>query len=136
MMLAPALPMWSIRVWPLPDELLTSWIIRVAHGFGLKVQTFCNILFGNTRQVWNRDVDRLGPEWLIESLSIGTGTPLAKAFATTLRAYEGILYVQYKTPGALPWIQTLKMHHRKRDGFGIQFCGRCLAEDPVPYFRM
>jgi hypothetical protein len=127
--------LWPIHYKPLPDELLSSWLVRLAHGHGLKVQTFSNLIFGNNHQVWNRDVDRLAPQWLVEELSLHTGTPLATAYATTLRAYEGLLYSQFKASGTLPWIQSLKIYHRKREGFGIQFCGMCLADGPQPYFR-
>lgn len=128
-------PLWPIRFKPLPDELLSCWLVRLAHGMGLKVQTFCNQIFGGSIQVWNRDIDRLGPAWLLDALCAHTGTPRKVADATTLRVYEGLLYPQCSSAGALQWIQTLKMYHRKRQGFGQQFCGRCLAERPEPYFR-
>lgn len=128
-------PLWPIRYKPLPDELLSSWVVRLAHGHGLKVQTFCNLIFGNRHQVWNRDIDRLGPDWLVNELSARTGTPLAIAYGTTLRAYEGWLYPRFKASGALQWIQTLKMYHRKFEGFGLQYCSQCLREGPEPYFR-
>jgi hypothetical protein len=128
-------PLWPIRYKPLPDELLSSWLVRLAHGHGLKVQTFCNIIFGNRHQVWNRDIDRLGPEWLVHELSARTGTPPEIAYGTTLRAYEGLLYPIFKLSGALQWIQTLKMYHRKWEGFGLQFCSECLRTGPEPYFR-
>ena len=128
-------PLWPIRYKPLPDELLSCWLVRLAHGHGLKVQTFCNLMFGNKRQVWNRDIDRLAPPWLIEELVRRTGTSPEIAWNTTLHAYEGILYSKFRSAGALQWIQTLKMYHRTRQGFGLQFCPTCLAEDAAPYFR-
>lgn len=128
-------PLWPIRYKPLPDELLSCWLVRLAHGHGLKVQTFCNLIFGNRLQVWNRDIDRLAPQWLVDELSLRTGTPIETAYGTTLRVYEGLLYPKFKASGALPWIQTLKMYHRKREGFGLQYCGACLAEGLQPYFR-
>jgi len=128
-------PLWPIRYKPLPDELLSSWLVRLAHGHGLKVQTFCNIIFGNRFQVWNRDVDRLAPAWLVNELSARTGTPLEVAHGTTLRVYAGVLYPKLRASGVLQWIQTLKMYHRKREGFGLQFCAQCLREGPEPYFR-
>lgn len=127
--------LWPIRYKPLPEELLSSWLVRLAHGHGLKVQTFCNLIFGNRLQVWNRDIDRLGPDWLVNELSVRTGTPLEIAYATTLRSYEGQLYAKFRASGALPWLQTLKMYHRTREGFGMQYCAACLAEDATPYFR-
>lgn len=128
-------PLWPIRYKPLPDELLSSWLVRLAHGHGLKVQTFCNLIFGNRLQVWNRDIDRLGPDWLLNELSARTGTPLEIAYGTTLRAYEGLLYPRFKLSGVLQWILTLKMYHRKHEGFGLQYCPLCLREEPEPYFR-
>ncbi len=128
-------PLWPIRYKPLPDELLSSWLVRLAHGHGLKVQTFCNLLFGNRLQVWNRDIDRLAPAWLIDGLVAGTGTSRDRAFATTLRVFDGLLYPRYKESGNLPWILALKIFHRRRQGFGQQFCIGCLRDDATPYFR-
>lgn len=127
--------LWPIRYKPLPDELLSSWLVRLAHGQGLKVQTFCNLLFGNRLQVWNRDIDRLAPEWLISGLVAGTGTAQDRAMATTLRVFDALLYVRYRESGNLPWILSLKIFHRRRQGFGQQFCPECLRTDDVPYFR-
>lgn len=128
-------PLWPIHLKPLPDELLSCWLVRLAHGHGLKVQTFCNLIFGNKLQVWNRDIDRLAPAWLVDELAAKTGTPREVAYAATLRTYEGAVYRSFKASGALQWIQTLKMYHRKRTGYGLQFCGQCLSEKPFPYFR-
>jgi len=127
--------LWPIRYKPLPDELLSSWLVRLAHGHGLKVQTFCNLIFGNRRQVWNRDVDRLAPSWLVETLAERTGTPLEVAQRTTLRVFEGTLFKQFHSSGTLTWVQTMRMYHRKRQGFAQQFCPVCLRRDATPYFR-
>lgn len=127
--------LWPIRYKPLPDELLSSWLVRLAHGHGMKVQTFCNAIFGERLQVWNRDIDRLAPPWLLNELSLRTGTPYAVVTDTTLRTYEGLLYRKFRSAGPLHWILVLQMYHRKRLGFGLQFCPKCLAEDGTPYFR-
>jgi hypothetical protein len=127
--------LWPIRYKPLPDELLSSWLVRLAHGHGLKVQTFCNLIFGNKLQVWNRDIDRLAPEWLLAELSDKTGASRQQVFETTLQSYQGIIYHRPRQSGSLTWIQSLKLHHRKFEGFGLQFCPKCLASDIEPYFR-
>lgn len=128
-------PLWPIRYKPFPDELLSCWLVRLAHGHGLKVQTFCNLMFGNRRQVWNRDIDRLAPAWLVDELILRTGTSPEVAWGTTLRAYEGILYRKFRLSSTLRWILALKVYHRTRQGYGLQFCPACLAEDEIPYFR-
>ena len=86
-------------------------------------------------QVWNRDIDRLGPNWIIEALSEGSGTPIQVAYETTLRSYEGWLFPAFRAAGSLQWITTLKMFHRTRQGFGMQYCPQCLYEDEDPFFR-
>ncbi len=128
-------PLWPIRYKPLPDELLSSWLVRLAHGHGLKVQTFCNLVFGNRLQVWNRDIDRLAPPWLVDALALHTGTPLEAAYGTTLKVYDGVLFRNPRPSGHLNWVLSLKIYHRVREGFGQQFCPACLAEDVTPYFR-
>jgi len=127
--------LWPIHYKPLPDELLSCWLVRLAHGHGLKVQTFCTLIFGSQRQIWNRDMDRLAPTWLIDELSQRTATPPAVVWNTTLRSYEGLLFRRFKASGALQWILALKLYHRKREGYGLQYCPACLAEDSIPYFR-
>ncbi len=127
--------LWPIHYKPLPDELLSCWLVRLAHGHGLKVQTFCNLIFGNQRQIWNRDMDRLAPTWLIDELSQRTATSSEVAWNTTLRSYERLLYRKFKASGALQWILALKLYHRKREGYGLQYCPTCLAEDAIPYYR-
>ena len=127
--------LWPIRYKPLDDELLSCWLVRLAHGHGLKVQTFCNLLFGKRLQIWNRDIDRLAPAWLLDELIARTGTSRAQAEGTSLRVFEGVLYPQFKESGNLLWILAAQVYHRRRMGQAQQFCARCLADDGVPYFR-
>lgn len=126
---------WPAHPQPLPDELLSSWLVRIAHANGLKLQTFCDQVFGKERQLWNRDIDRLAPDWLIRKLHAHTGASLQAARHTTLSAYRGRLFRQRQLSGQLRWILPLRVFHRKRLGFGVQFCPKCLAEDAEPYFR-
>jgi hypothetical protein len=127
--------LWPAHPKPLPDELLSSWLMRTAHANGLRLQTFCNLIFGGRRQVWNRDIDRLGPTWLISTMATCTGTPWTIAYGTTLRTFEGVLFRRFRPAGTLQWIQTLLMYHRKRQGYGLQVCPRCLREGEQPYYR-
>ncbi|MBV8035533.1 TniQ family protein [Roseateles sp.] len=128
-------PLWPVRYKPCEDELLSSWLTRLAHGMGLKVQTLCNLEFGSRRQVWNRDIDRLAPPWLLETLCRRTGTSREAAEQTTLRAYEGTFYRKYRASGTLPWMLALQMYHRRWTGYGLQFCPACLADGDACYYR-
>lgn len=127
--------LWPAHPKPLPDELLSSWLVRIARANGLKLQTFCVQVFGHERQLWNRDIDRLAPAWLLRSLAQHTGTPLRRVVDTTLLRYQGLLYERKPATGQLRWILCAGMYHRKRQAFGTLYCPKCLAEDAEPYFR-
>ncbi len=127
--------LWPVHPHPLRDELLSSWLVRLAHANGCKVQTFCHIALPQ-HEIWNRDIDRSAPEWLLKTISRRTGTPPRIVYQATLRKYEGWLFERYLTSGSINWIISLKKYHRQHLGYSVQFCPQCLANDPEPYFRV
>ena len=127
-------PLWPVHVKPFPDELLSSWFMRLAQAHGLKVQTLFGLLFGAQRQIWNRDIDRQAPDWVIDGLSWYTATPKARVADTTLHAYVGRLFRELRSTYVLQWILPLQVTHVQR-ALGLQFCPQCLAEDREPHFR-
>lgn len=126
---------WPAHPAPLPDELLSSWLVRLAAANGIKLQTLSWMLFGNTNSPWNRDSDRSAPKWLISTLSRQTGMDYRTILRTTLLTYNRRLYPTPKFSGQLRWVLPIKSYGMKRQGFGQQFCPQCLQEDAVPYFR-
>jgi uncharacterized protein (DUF983 family) len=127
--------LWPIHPQPLPDELLTSWLQRLAFGNGIKVQTLCDQTFGRNVPVWNRDFDRSAPAELIHHLSLATGTQMETIEAATLRGFGGAFVDSVRLNGNSLWILPLGIFHRKRHRFGTQYCPICLRLDPVPYYR-
>lgn len=129
-------PLWPIRYKPIPGELLSSWIVRLAHGHGMRVKSFCNLALGAESRIMRVDVDRFSPEWLLASLALHTGTRLEVIRRATLRIYEGTLYPEFHVAGCLPWVISVKLSKSARFGPGLQFCPYCLRTDPIPYFRL
>lgn len=127
--------LWPAHPKPLPDELLSSWIVRVAQANGIKLQTLCWMLFGNARSPWNQDADRSAPKWLLKTMCQHTGTNYWDAYHTTLTTYRTILYQGRRRSGQLRWILPVRTYAMSRKGYGQQFCPQCLAEDQTPYFR-
>ena len=127
--------LWPAHVHPLRDELLSSWLVRLAHANGCKVQTFCHLALPQ-QEIWNRDIDRSAPLWLLKAMSQHTGTAPRIVHQTTLRKFEGWLFKQYRASGTINWIIALKQYHRQHLGHSLQFCPRCLADDSEPYFRV
>ena len=127
--------LWPAHPKPLPDELLTSWIVRIAAANGVKLNTLTRQLFGPDLTPWNRDIDRQAPEWLLKVICAQTGTPQDRAYGTTLRGYQGRLFPKRLLSGQLCWILPVKVLGTTRLGYGVQFCPKCLAEGQEPYFR-
>lgn len=127
--------LWPVHLKALPDELLSSWLVRLAHGNGLKVQTFCALVFGRNRPIWNRDIDKFAPDWLLEKLSEATGSSIESVINTSLRSYEGVAYETHQPNGNTRWITPLGIYHRTHRSPGLCYCPQCLADDPEPYFR-
>ena len=105
--------MWPWRPEPLPDELLSSWLRRVALGNSPKVHTFCNAVWPGL-QIWNRDIDCLAPEVLLEALALGTGQPTSRVRQTTFGSLEGVLFEQVRVTGPTEWVLPVGVYHRTR----------------------
>jgi hypothetical protein len=125
---------WPLRVPPLPDELLSSWLVRIAMAHGVKVHTLCRLTW-LTKAVWNRDIDKLADEEFVQVLGRKTNISFSNAHATTMSAYEGYLFENLNRFGPTSWILPVGIYHRVRQRFGQQFCSLCLREDKEPYYR-
>lgn len=127
--------LWPAHPRPLPDELLSSWIVRIAEANGVKLQTMTHLLFGLYNLPWNHDIDRLAPKWFLKGICAHTGSSYWDAYRMTLAGYRTRLYRYRKDSGQLRWILPVRINSTKRDGFGMQYCPACLAADEAPYFR-
>lgn len=76
-----------------------------------------------------------GAGLIIDELCDRTRITSQASHAPTFRGYAGSLYPVFKLAGSLEWIQTLQMYRRKRYGFGLQFCSKCLNQSSEPYFK-
>ncbi len=127
--------LWPAHPQPLPDELLSSWIVRIAEANGVKLQTMTHLLFGLYNLPWNHDIDRLAPKWFLKGICAHAGSSYWDAYRMTLAGYRTRLYRYRKDSGQLRWILPVRINSTKRDGFGMQYCPACLAMDKEPYFR-
>lgn len=124
-----------VRYKPLPDELLSSWLVRLAWSNGQHLERFWRKRLGITRHIWHTDLDRGWLEPLISSLAAKTSTSLEEAAATTLRAYEGSVVESCQLKGTWNWILPIGRKVRTWSFHGQQYCPICLREDKMPYFR-
>ena len=91
--------LWPAHPHPYPGECLSSWIVRTAHHNGLKLQTFSDLVFGKNNQIWNRDIDRLAPGFVLQTMSNRASISLKEANKTTLKLYINRLFPALKPSG-------------------------------------
>ena len=122
---------------PKDDELLSSWLVRLASAHSLKLHSFCALVWSRDKQIWNRDIDKCADPSVVTLLAEKTATPRDLAANTTLASYEGYLYERHNPYGNTQWIMSVGVYHRIRTGYGLQFCPRCLSDgaDTEVYYR-
>lgn len=125
--------LWPVHLKPLEDELLSSWLMRLTRAYNSIPHSFTRHLWPG-QSVWTRDIDRLAPSRIVHDLAQHTGVSWQRAFGTSLKAYEGVVFERLVRSGVTPWILPLQIWHRLRLRPGQQYCPACLAAGE-PYFR-
>lgn len=122
---------------PLEDELLSSWLARIARDHKTLTTSFTNMHFPEYRKniIWQRDLDIWASDALLQRLCDKSHVSVDRLKDTTLRSYEGKLVTKIDGKTRTPFIGCLGNYcHIKRNG-GLRFCPHCLKEDSIPYFR-
>lgn len=127
--------LWPAHPHRLRNELLSSWLMRLAQANGLRAHSFCRMIFGSGAQIWNRDLDRTASRDILKQLVESTGASLDEVSGGMLSSYEGVIFEHHNPGGNTKWILPLGIYHRTRKRYGMQFCPLCLAEDAQPYYR-
>jgi len=118
---------WPVHLKPQQDELLSSWLTRLALAHGQTVAAFTNLVWLG-RVLVSRELDLWNDPALFETLSSKTNTPQDEVFATTLTSYQGRLWEETHQSHA-PWLLARHVNVRPQKHFGLQFCPCCLAAD-------
>lgn len=127
--------LWLYRTKPQDDELFSSWLVRLASGLAIKLQTFSTQVLGLHAGYWTGDIDRQPNLEALARLCCGTSVPLERAKATGLAAFEGRLWERYQSLGPVEWLTPIGRNGRRRQMHGQQYCRQCLESDALPYFR-
>lgn len=130
------LGLWYVRDKPLPDELLSSWITRLAWNHGLKYQNFCFLNWGRSSVAEHGDIDRRAPEAVLATLRARTGATEAQVRQTTLQSLVGVLFESLATRGHVSGLYSRSVRTGGRVvHFRYQYCAACLRADEHPYVR-
>ncbi|MEO9611578.1 MAG: TniQ family protein [Nitratireductor sp.] len=114
---------WPISVQPLPDELLSSWLHRLALVNGIAPRSFAGVL-GLGEGMWSPRLDLHLPRNIATLLSHQSGLAIENLSSMTMSG------------GAMnaPLLPLRDNAHRNRSTW-MQYCSLCLAGDEAPYFR-
>lgn len=125
---------WLIKVKTLPNELLTSWLVRAALTQGCDPLLLTGEIWGKWRAL-TVDADRMYTDIKLLPLVHVSGISLDVFKLASLYPIAAKIYGRAPPEKAIwPWILALGARNTKRSG-GLQYCPQCLKEDAKPYFR-
>ena len=127
---------FNIRVAPLEDELLSSWLVRTAVANLTDPVTFMNIHVPDFKNsLFSRDIDISASKRFIEIIAKKNNRSPNEIRALTLQSYEKHLSNTFYTNTRNVLIQPLVNRGRLNKRGGQRFCPICLKEDETPYLR-
>jgi len=112
---------------PEEDEILSSWIFRLARSHKMKPFTFAK--YGlEVPDLWNRDFDKFYNQKLIDVLT--TLTPLSHCKITSLHliSYQDIIFNSKINSAFTEGILNVGVEHRMRNNKGLLACPLCLSK--------
>lgn len=118
---------------PLSDELLSSWLVRMAFEHHRLLPTFMHYHIGyDIEHFSSLDLDFKYDESLFDKLSSKTRFSLETIKTMSLRSQEGQLFI---CDNCLDPPKQIRRQINKQSHYGQMFCPKCLAEDTIPYWR-
>jgi hypothetical protein len=114
---------WPVIVAPQPDELLSSWVHRLAYANGVAPRAFAPVL-GLGPGMWSACLDVMLPADVVTLLNARTGVSAQQVTEMSLA----------QSP-LRPLLLPLRGKGLRGTSTWLQFCSRCLFTDEQPYFR-
>ena len=121
----------SIRPKPLPDELCSSWLLRLASGSGMTMYAFRRVLSPRIFRTPVYDFDRSVGIYQLQPIADATVTPTEVVRSTLLRFDDD---GGKGSPWLETWLLPVGSAEYTKERIGYQYCPECLASG-VPYFR-
>ena len=122
--------LWPIRPKPKQDELLSSWLCRIAEENQMQTSAFCSAVFLGERFTF-REIDRTFGFEMMTNLSLGTGIPIDRIWEASLLSDSGYVF-DFRPVGTTEWIFPTASADGE-SGNGLAYCPLCLEDDP--YYR-
>lgn len=128
----PVDPIWPSVPSLLPDEVISSWLVRCALAQGCDPLTLTSCLWPGGRY-WCTDPDKGMSKSQTADLGKLAGLAIEVLETSTLASIRSALSEQGAFPNRMtPWILCLGLRNRRRSG-GLQYCSQCFAEQEAFY---
>ncbi|WP_350164609.1 TniQ family protein [Algiphilus sp.] len=124
----------SLNLPPLPGELASSWLFRLAQARGDTPHGLARTIWGNGI-AWTRDLDRSLSTHQQHAVANYASVPFSTVVGTTLQFAELRCANGRRAPAVAPGILAVGVYHRRRRLRGQQVCAECLNEDAAPHYR-
>ena len=120
---------------PFEDELLSSYLVRLAYAHRFNPATFYRAYFPDLKKIFfDRDIDLWLGEDVICRIADKAKIPSEKLMNLSLRSYTGYLFETPSLRTKTAFIDPIAIEGTvSRRGY--KFCPECLERDRVPYFR-
>ena len=120
---------------PRHDELLSSWITRLAIENGFYPYSFFTKVVGLKGELIVKDVDRGNFTGFLERLSQVSGVSTEELSNLCISSLQGEVFSHESLVACVRWVLPLGCHKKIKRSKGIVYCPLCLKEDEVRYFR-
>ncbi|PTT68953.1 MULTISPECIES: TniQ family protein [unclassified Chryseobacterium] len=112
---------------PEEDEILSSWIFRLARSHKMKPFTFAK--YGlEVPDLWNRDFDKFYNQKLVDLLTTLTPLNHCKINSLHLISYQDIIFNSKINSAFTEGILNVGVEHRMRNNKGLLACPLCLSK--------
>ena len=122
--------LWPIRPKPKQDELLSSWLCRIAEENQMQTSAFCSAVFLGERFTF-REIDKTFDFEMMTNLSLGTGIPIDRIWEASLLSDSGYVF-DFRPVGTTEWIFPTASAEGE-SGNGLAYCPLCLEDES--YYR-
>lgn len=128
---------FPIRLKPLKNELLSSWLIREAYAHYMNPPAFISLYFDDfDRHIFHRDIDLVGiNENFIKQLVSKTYYKKEDFLGMTLKSYEGYLFINLNKSNRNLFVLQPRFRKGRAIKKAIRFCPLCLKESKEQYLK-
>jgi len=119
---------------PLPNEILSSWLVRIAKNHFLEPRKFTSVFFKD-KYFWTLDVDKSISGSYLDKLVQSTSVSDMDINYLTLKSFIPYLDVKFSTDQSRTWFNRIQRTKGRISSFSYLYCPNCLRTDPEPYLR-